>query len=200
MSIEYHKSNDVIFEKTFGEWTVNWWQWALSAVVDKNPVIDKTGKYASENQPQNVFFLAGIFAEKADVEPVFRECIIPSENHILVPVANCEADTIYDTNLKSDEDIIHHVSMQVNGIAKKEFYINNISIQPQRVRSEPIIFEVYIHPDLDNNHKGGYTKASADGYWIFLKPLPLGEHTIKIIGSFKNGQIKSEANYKIKVL
>ena len=34
---------------------------------------------------------------------------------------------------------------------------------------------------------GGYTNATADGYWVFLKSLPQGEHNLYFHGSCSGG-------------
>lgn len=200
MEFKYHTSQSTILGKSYGEWTVKWWQWALSIPSSKNPVMDETGNYSSINQPENVYFLAGVFAEEENTKCVKRKCNIPSNLSILIPVANCEADTIYDRQLKTDQDIINHVGNQVSGIVDKEFSINNYILQPERIKSDPLIFEIYVHPDFDKLHLGGTAKAAGDGYWVFLRPLPKGEHTLKVKGSFQKGRIKSEAIYHLKMI
>ena len=155
MEIKDYPSESTILGKTYGEWTVKWWQWALSIPSSKNPVMDETGNYSSIDQPENVYFLAGVFAEEENIKCTIRKCNIPSNLDILIPVANCEADTIYDRQLKTDQDILNHVDNQVSGIVDKEFSINNYILQPQRVKSDPLIFEIYIHPDFDKLHLGG---------------------------------------------
>lgn len=200
MEIKYHASNSSIKGRTYGAWTVKWWQWALSIPSSKNPVIDETGIYSSINQPENVYFLAGVFAEEENLKCVRRRCDISSNLDILIPVANCEADTIYDRQLKTDQDILNHVDNQVSGIVDKEFSINNHILTPERIKSDPQLFEIYVHPDFDNLHIGGTAKAAGDGYWIFLAPLPKGEYTLKIKGSFQKGRIKSEAIYQLKII
>jgi hypothetical protein len=200
MEFKYHTSKSTILGKSYGEWTVKWWQWALSIPSSKNPVMDETGNYSSINQPENVYFLAGVFAEEENTKCAKRKCNIPSNLNILIPVANCEADTIYDRQLKTDQDIINHVGNQVSGIVDKEFSINNYILQPERIKSDPLIFEIYVHPDFDKRHLGGTAKAAGDGYWVFLRPLPKGEYTLKVKGSFQKGRMKSEAIYYLKII
>ena len=62
--------------------------------------------------------------------------------------------------------------------------MDGISIPAQRVRSSPKIFEVELNEDNPYDVKGGgRTKAMADGWWVFLKPLSKGVHRIIFRGS-----------------
>jgi hypothetical protein len=53
---------------------------------------------------------------------------------------------------------------------------------------------------IDNNIwgiKSGPTMAASDGYWIFLKPLPMGEHKIKFQGIEPN--FRTDVTYNITI-
>jgi hypothetical protein len=200
MNIEYYSADSKHAGLTFGQWTVKWWQWALSIPASQNPVVDETGEKASEGQPGDAWFLAGILAdENVSKEFPSRKCLIPSGVPILIPVLNCEADLQYYPDLKNDQDLLAHVQKQAESIEKREFYINDELIPPQRVHSDPQVFEVNVHPDFDKFHNGGYTRAAADGYWVFLKALPVGEYTLRFSGSCENGRLNSGAEYRIKI-
>jgi hypothetical protein len=51
----------------------------------------------------------------------------------------------------------------------------------------------------------GTTQGISDGYWVMLKPLPVGDHTIHIAGSVVNyaegtlSNFANEVTYHIKV-
>lgn len=60
----------------------------------------------------------------------------------------------------------------------KECYVDGKLIPAQRIRSDPIIFDLNMVEHILFSEKGGSTRASADGYWVFLKPLPEVEHII----------------------
>ena len=50
-----------IYDKTYGEWTVKWWQWALGTPASSNPVIDETGRNWNNKKPVRMFgFWQGI--------------------------------------------------------------------------------------------------------------------------------------------
>lgn len=201
MNLESYSSDSSYGGLTFGQWTVKWWEWAISKPAEKNPVVDNTGQYAAENQPSNIWFLAGVLAdEKKDKRFPKRQCTIPGGRPILIPILNCETDAVEYPELKQDKDLLNHLMRQVESIEKKECYINGELIRPERVRSDPQIFEIYVHPDFDQKFgKGGHSRAAADGYWVFLKPLASGEYFINFEGSCENGKLNSGAEYRINV-
>jgi hypothetical protein len=86
-----------------------------------------------------------------------------------------------------------------DSIVKKECYVDGKLIPAQRIESDPIIFELKMVEHNLFNEEGGSTRASADGYWVFLKPLPKGEHTVSFQGSCEKGRLNSGAVYHLQV-
>jgi hypothetical protein len=195
---EAYSQNSFIVGKTYGNWTVRWWQWALSISKAINPLFDKTGKNANLNQPDGPWFLAGRFGSEERWLPK-RKCIVPYGRPILFPILNCEANPLEYPHLKTEEDIINHVRNDVDTIVRKECIINGETLVPVRVRSDPILFPVNISKGLFKIPKSGETIASADGYWMFLKPLQVGEYDIRFEGACEQGRLNSGAEYQIKV-
>jgi hypothetical protein len=73
---------------SYGEWNARWWQWAFSAQVPVNPVLDSTGTHCAEGQTGQVWFLAGTFGGPGTTT---RSCTVPLGQALLVPLVNCEA-------------------------------------------------------------------------------------------------------------
>ncbi len=166
-----------------------------------NPIVDRTGKYAYVNQPsKNVWFLAGKVIDD-DRKLPNRSCRISRDRSILFPVINYEANPIEYPELASDEEIVGRVKREEDTIVKKNCTVNGVAIPTQRVKSDPLIFELMINKDnAVNIQEGGRTRASADGYWVFLKPLPPGDYTVIFEGSCKDGKLYSGAEYNLQVL
>ena len=58
---EYFTPDSKPYGLTYGQWTVKWWNWALSIPTEINPVYDYSGKFANVSQKDpNVFFLVDI--------------------------------------------------------------------------------------------------------------------------------------------
>ena len=198
--ISFFPEDSVPFKVTYGQWTVKWWHWALSTPKSISPIVDQSGEYASVNQPtEDVWFLAGKFGNE-DRNLPNRFCKIPAGRSILFPVINCEANPLEYPELRTDEDLIEHIRRDEDTIINRDCFVDSKRIPVYRVQSDPLIFEVRIDEDnAVNVVGGGTTMASADGYWVFLKPLQLGEHIISFHGSCENGRLNSGANYRVKV-
>ena len=83
--IEFFSPDSKPFDKSYGEWTVKWWQWALGTPKPINPVVDQTGKNANVNQPADVWYLAGKFGDENKNFPQ-RQCTVPAGRAILFPM------------------------------------------------------------------------------------------------------------------
>jgi hypothetical protein len=186
---------------TYGQWTVRWWQWALSVPLGVHPIADDTGQHWKTNQPTtDVWFLVGIFGGVGKIFP-HRKIKIESGRSILFPVLNCEANSLEYPELKTHDDIKKHVVDDVNTVVKKDCIINGSRIIPVRVPSDPTIFTVTIVEDNAFSVKNpGSTDAAADGYWVFLKPLPKGNYNIRFEGSCEFGRLNAGASYDIEVI
>ncbi len=200
--VECYRTNDIIVGVTYGQWTVRWWQWALSMPANKNPLEDNTGANAFQNQPRDVCFLAGTFGkENSELEMPTRTCTIPAGRPILVPVLNCQADRIDIPHLKSHQEILDEARRQANTIVKKVCNINGEIIYPERVASDPSIYDIMIHKDYTREKiKDETSPASGDGYWVFLKGLSPGRYRIFMEGACEHGRIKSGAHYSLTVI
>ncbi len=49
------------YGKTYGEWSILWWQWLASAPLDQNPGLDEDGEFINYGQSGQVWFLAPNF-------------------------------------------------------------------------------------------------------------------------------------------
>ena len=197
MVTELFRPQEKPYGLTYGQWTVKWWQWAHATPKSTNPLLDETGKYASIDQDGPVWFLAGTAGENKVIQ---RICKIPSEKSILFPVINYEMNTIEKPELKRESELIRHVIEDVNDIIIKSAIIDGISVPIYRIRSDPPIFPLTINSDNGFGIQGGCTNATADGYWVFLKSLPQGEHNIYFHGSCSSGIRNVTASYRIRIV
>lgn len=100
----------------------------------------------------------------------------------------------------SDNELIENVVEHMELISKRECYINGVPVPIQRVRSTPVVFDLEVTNDNVFGLEAGFTKASADGYWVFLKPLTKGDYFVSFSGACSAGKRKSGAEYKLKVI
>jgi len=197
-NIKYYSSDLTPFGVSYGAWTVEWWRWAMSFPPELSPVNDETGKYANSGQPRDVFFLAGKFGNENNRFPR-RRCVIPHSKSILLPTLNCQANLLEDSDLSTADAIREHVKKDINTIIKNNCYVNGIRIPSIRIPSDPFVFSIKLMKEFEGNMHLESTLAAADGYWVFLKPLPVGEYEINFRGSCEQGRLSSGADYVITI-
>ncbi|HEY7082361.1 MAG TPA: hypothetical protein VH500_21945 [Nitrososphaeraceae archaeon] len=187
------------FGVTYGQWTIRWWNWALSTPVEVNPVLDCSGQYANVNQSGPVWFLAGTVGDKNKIAD--RTCSIPLGKAILFPVINyiCtynKSEPIFFDN----NDLIRRAGKDIDDIVIRNADLDCKPIKVYRVFSDPYIFQLNVMGENILGIPQGTSKAAADGYWVFLKPMTDGAHTIRFHGSCSGGTRNAAANYQIKVM
>ena len=195
-AIESFTPNSKPYGLTFGEWTVRWWQWAHGSPKALNPVLDQTGVNANINQSGPVWFLAGTFGENNIAK---RSCTLPFGKAILFPVINYEMNELENPRIRTGRDLVKHVLQDIDDIVVKQAIVDGKEVPIYRIQSDPSIFELNIDSDNCMGIRGGITKAAADGYWVFLKPLDLGQHTIYFHGACSGGTRNAAAEYCIDV-
>lgn len=194
---EFFTPHSKPFGISYGEWTVRWWQWLLSIPNDLNPALDETGKYAKLNQSDpNVWFLAGTYTGNS----AHRKCVISPSKAILFPVINYETNPLEFPALRSESALVETVIHDIDDIVNPEAIVDGQKVPAYRVRSDPPTFPI----ELPRNNffhvpGGGVTRAASDGYWVFLKPLAIGEHDIHFAGSCTGGSRMVTASYHLTI-
>jgi hypothetical protein len=162
---------------TYGEWTAKWWQWAHSIPTENNPMLDETGEdcVQAQNQTNPVWFLAGTSGGSVE-----RMCTIPAGKAILFPVVNT-------VNIRAasetDEELLAGAKNQADLVTTLEVSIDDVPLQDLRnYRIQSPFFDVTLPNDNIFGISGGTYRSIADGYWVFIEPLPPGQHEIRLHG------------------
>jgi len=168
------------------EWTSIWWNWLHSLPTNMNPASDSTGQFCSESQNySHVWFLAGTFGDSA-----IRRCTIPHGKAILFPIITCIFSFVLDPHLKTEEQLRKAVRKDIDTVEVLSLTIDEINI------NELSRFRVISDP-FDDIIDGVRTRSVSDGYWIFLKPPKIGDHTIYFSG--RNIDFFNEVKYYISI-
>ena len=182
------------FGHTWQYWTTRWWQWFLSIPKVNNPAIDNTGEKSSVEQlDPNVWFLASTINGRA-----VRKVNIPSGKALLFPIINVTISNSEIPELKNDRDLISFVKSEMDDIVNKQAKIDgdDLSIlEEYRIQSPPFNFSFPVNNIF--GAKDGPTRGVGDGYWIFMRPLRSGKHTIKTYGSCMSGKIQIGASIQL---
>jgi len=181
---ELYSVNAKPYNTSLMEWTTKWWQWVLAIPANVNPTNDPSGKFCSTNQSGPVWYLAGTIG--GDQE---RECTIPGGKAILIPIVNVECSAQEEGNSNIEylkgcaKGFIDTYRIAIGNLIFKidDNEIRNLS--SFRVQSD-LFNATYGEPPIYGPlHENQPPYAISDGYWIFLKPLPAGNHRIELSAS-----------------
>lgn len=158
------------------EWSRRWWQWAGSFEQQRSPIADQTGEFCMLKQQGNVWFLAGTYGTRRTV----RACTVPRDKYLFFPLINyvvmppadrpipCGAavtQAAYSTqpafNLVLDLDGERFADLEAHRQATPGCFDMGEKAEP-RTRIYP---------------------SAANGYYIMLRPLPPGRHTLNFGGA-----------------
>lgn len=162
-----------------------WWQWSLSIPAEGHPLsfndASESAKYCGVGQHGDVWFLGGTF----DGSPATRHCTVPAGVPIFMPILNAECSTIEgdgttERELRAcAEGLIDHVTVVEAAVDGRPLR----RVDRSRVHSKLFNFTL---PEGDLlglfGSEPNPSASVADGYWVYVPPLPEGDHTIEVHG------------------
>lgn len=194
------------YGKTYGQWTVAYWQWALSIPFANNPwANDSTGEFAGVGQQGPVWFLGGTLGDS-----VTRMFTMPPGKAIFMPVNQW----IFGAAVFDCEPSVPGVTCQVPtlraaaGAAAAGVFNMAVSIDGNLVNNpfhfhavSPSSFSVTLpEGNVPGLPAGTYAPHVSDGYYLMLSPLTVGLHSILVhVESSAGGGIAYDIAYFINV-
>ena len=169
-------------------WVRKYYEWARSFEKGRKPSADTTGDLCAAKQSGPVWFLTG--SESTD--PVVRSCVVPADVHVMVPILNTLAqptgkavrcESLLSTLAQFNADV-SDLRLKVDGVA-----LQSVTL----FRAGSGCFELN---DVGQGKKG---MAAGDGYWVFLKPLPPGQHDLEFGGKYLADGFTQNCKYRITV-
>jgi hypothetical protein len=170
--------NDRIFGKNYGQWAAELFKWTFQFDCTHSPYLDQTGAFQNQNQHGPVFFLGGA----PSGTPVNRSVTVPHGKSVFFPLIYYFANTgcgellsAIDGDVRGIVPYMDQLTLTIDGHS-----INNVTdyqaISP--------IFNYVGDPCFNSNFciDGTQQQAVIGGYWIMLKPLSRGTHTIHTTG------------------
>ena len=172
-----YRRNSEPFGKSWEKWAAIWCDWLLSIPRDRNPAVDETGKNYSQNQrDQDVWFLAGTFGNNI---PVKRKCTVPASKAILFPIADKEDSFAEDLDIMDEDELSRRARSSMDRLIYLQLIVDGkklVNLKEYRVHSE--FFNLTFPENNVYDVIPGVTRSVCDGYWAFLRPLPIGSHEI----------------------
>lgn len=166
--------------------TALWWQTFLS--LSGNP-LDRC-----DLGSRDVVFLAGTTGGAAT-----RSCTIPAGTSILVPLINVECSTAEGNGdtpaelracVRGFADQFTDLSLTIDGVAVADL---------QRFRVHSPVFQFTAAQGNVFGVPAGTTRSVADGYWVLIRPLSPGTHTVSFGGAFPPGGFTTFVTYTLMV-
>lgn len=174
---------------TFRKLSAEWWQWALSIPVSENPLLDLTGEKCVVGQRGSVWFLAGNFGGGMTT----RTCSLPEGKTIFFPVVNSVNIDVPNVCGQGPErvpvrELRSSAAEFIDGVTNLSVEVDNRPVRNlHRVRSG--VFEVALPEDnifddpcasLGGVPAGIFSPAVDEGYYVHLRPLEAGDHTLRV--------------------
>jgi hypothetical protein len=205
--------------KTYADLGTEWWQWAVQAPAADNPLLDKTGEKCRVGQEGPVWFLAGLWGEGS----VVRECVdVPGGKALFFPILNYvwlgftndpadlrTLDAIRELLSACDDNTIRDVSATIDGVpvARTVRYQTTAEEAPAfqaQLPTDNIFGATGSPPDPDDPDAPMYipglilSPSVQKGIYLYVKPLPAGQHTIQWKGTWNCGT--QDITYHLTVL
>jgi hypothetical protein len=158
------------------ELQAKWWTWAASSPENRNPVVDDTGQWCGENQPEDVWFFAGTFGGAVN-----RRCPVPAGRPLAGPALNL-------------------ASTDANCAAFMEAAKGSVTLDGQLVelrRIAPVAITYQAAKDNVVGQREGRVAAQGCGLWAWIPPLKPGEHELVVKGA--SGGFSTSARYLLTV-
>lgn len=178
---------------SYTDLAIEFWKWAYGYPINvPNPITDDTGEYIQNNQPlkEPIYILPGGYGSFEN-----RSITIPSNISLFFPVLVYIVSYTGFPNIFTESDLTQKVKT----------YIDEATYVGAELDGEPINYTRILtpffkwHVPKDNMlyiPENDLTTIS-DGYWVFLKPLSIGNHTLHWKGLTPN--YYTEAIYRIQV-
>lgn len=190
--------------KTYSDWAAAWWKWVLQIPASDNPLLNNGA--CNVGQVGRVWFLSGSFVPLT--EP--RTCTVPTGTSLFFPVINLGGFAfLNDPPEKRTEKFLR--SEATCDVTQLDVEIDGVPVnQPAQYFEQSPLFDVQLPADnvyglTENDAPQLLLSPSVDaGYYLFLHPLPPGQHTIQWsaqchapVGDF---DLQQNVTYEITVL
>jgi hypothetical protein len=198
-----------VYSQSFEELSIEWWQWALSIPLSDSPLLDKTGEKCMVGQQGSEWFLGGDYREG----PITYTCTVPEGKMLFTRVIAQGA--VNTPNLCRQgpqntpvENLRATSAAFVEGTTELSVVVDGEPIEDvYRVQSR--VYEVALPEenvlDVDEQScQGGapagiYSPAVHDGYYLWLNPLPVGNHTIRVYAKNPSTDVTIDITYNLTV-
>lgn len=188
-------SVDLVFPKGsspyglgYDEWSAKWWVWLLSIPGEMNPSNDIDGSNCAIDQSGPVWYLAG-----SQGELQVRHCSLPAGKAILFPVLTSECSYAENRDLRTPDELLECAKNEHEGYISRSMVlkVDGTPIVVDDFRVQSTLFNFTFPPANVFGAPPGPTQGVSDGWFVMLKPLSPGQHTIEFSGEVRKAAIEA---------
>jgi hypothetical protein len=183
-----YSQNSAPFGTPYKDWIARWWNWDMSIPVSEHPRDAYSEEKCAINQKGPVWFLADQLGGREE-----RTCTIPAGKAVLIPLLTGECDYGIP-EVKNDENL-RRCAMAGDEHGTIEAVVDGVKIKNlEQYRTQSGFFNITIPQDNIFQAPPGNFRAMADGFFVFLEPMPPGKHDAHLKVSVLN-PIEPSYNY-----
>src|SRR5215203_7166902 len=183
---------------TYAAWTARFAQWTHSLPAAINPAADPTGERCGLGQAGPVFFLV----QAGDEDAIERTCTVSAGTALLLPLLDASCTTVEPPPFFGGDEAELRACTEALFAAPAELsaVVDGVAIPDlERYRVQSDLFTVALPAGNWLDVEPAVIQGVADGYWLLLAPLPVGEHELQFGGSFPNSDFSTEVTYHLIV-
>ncbi len=193
-----------LFRTKASDWAAQWNQWSTSLPVSVHPLFDQSGALTEVGQRGPVWFLGGVYNESGSV---VRTATIPTGKALFFPILNYGADNIPHDPPFTVEQLREEAAEVVGQIQIESLFCEVDGVAIQDLGRGRVLSDAHAFAFPEGNlaqyfgqvaPRGIYFPAVSDGYWVMLRPLAPGAHTLHFGGSV--GTFTLDVTYNLTVV
>lgn len=174
--------------ETYEDLSARWWKWALTLPVElSNPYVTWDCNSQGKTQSGKVWFLFGVPG------PTTLYCAIPGGQALFFPIVNSECSNVEDPPYFGStpaaraacaaawNDDVRDMTVTIDGTPVPDLTAYRVATSDFQAKL----------PDgnIFGLPKNTHILSSADGFYLFLNPLPPGPHEVRIAATaYVNGE------------
>lgn len=168
----------------YAEWSAAWWQWNMEHPLAGHPSINDPSFSVTSGQSGKVWFLATpVEFGTATPTPLTRTITVPSGTALFVGTLTGEMSSLEGAATESEQRDV--ANFQADRIVNLAGTLDGAPVALANYRFESPQFQ-FTAPDpwIFGPAPSGTGTSVADGYYLFLKPLSVGQHVLHYSGGF----------------
>lgn len=178
----------IAYGRSYAEWSVAWQQWNMGHPLAGHPGLDTPQFNVASGQSGKVWFLSTPVAFGTATPPALtRNITIPKGTALFVGTINGEMSSLEGAateaeqraiaNFQADRIVIEDLTFTLDGQP-----VDNLG--DYRFETEQFTFTTAEPEWIFSPAPTGTGTAVADGCFLFLKPLSIGQHVLHYTGGF----------------